>query len=471
MKKTSTILAAMLMVINITKAQWIGLGNGKSPLNANHVIHSITTDLTGNLYAAGEFNDSVGNNVFNYVAKWTGDSVWVKLGTGTHDLKANGYIYTLATDPVGHIYAAGAFTDGQYQSDGNVYVAQWSDTSWTELGASGVYAVPNTAGSAIYSMALDRSGNIYVAGAIKDYAGHYFVSKWNGTTWTPVGSGANALNANNYIHNVVTDPSGNVYVAGDFTDANGSRYVAKWNGTSWSELGTGANALYVSSPINALTTDLSGNVYVGYTDSFANSYIAEWNGSSWAQVGALDANNSINTLTTDAAGNLYAAGNFTDANGEQYVAKWDGMSWTELGTGDHSLNPNSYILTITTDTAYNVYAAGYFTDGNDKFYVAEYDPNTQAPNGITTVKSFGTEIQIAPDPIIGQGEIILTDAATRAIEVSLYDMTGRKLALLYQGEISGSEHIRFDADQIAAGAYLIRVTDGKSSQQGRFVKL
>ena len=466
MKKITTILAAMLMVIGIAKAQWVDLGTNTYPLNANNIIYSVVTDVSGAVYAAGEFSfgDSAIQNY--YVAKWTGDSAWVPLDTA--GFKFNGYIYSLATDPSGNIYAAGAFTDDTVILSGNhsiyfygnVFVAKYDGTHWTELGAHGVAPVPNVYGTAITSIALDASGNVYAAGQFKDGSSNYYVSKWDGTAWTELGTGSNALKANNFINTIATDPHGNVYAAGDFTDSTGARYVAMWDGTAWSELGTGSTALNAKSPIRTITTDAAGHLYVGYQDTLSNFYVAEWNGSNWAQVGtgsnALNANNSINTLTADATGNLYAAGNFTDANVTQYVAKWDGTAWSELGTGSNILNPNGYILSLATDAAMNVYAAGYFTDGESKYYVAEYDPNTQS-SGINEINS--AHLKVYPNPAIDAFDISILNEPESDYHVTLYDLAGR---VVMEKDFSGASVTmrRGDTD---AGSYFIQVTDKRTS--------
>jgi dTDP-glucose pyrophosphorylase len=466
MKKTITILALMLMAIHILNAQWVDLGTNTHPLNANNIIYSVVTDASGNVYAAGKFSygDSAVQNY--YVAKWTGDSAWVPLDTAGY--KFNSYIYSLATDAAGNIYAAGAFTDdtvilnGNYAIYfyGNVFVAKYDGTRWTELGAHGVAPVPNVYGTAITTIAPDASGNVYAAGEFKDAGHYYYVSKWNGTAWAELGTGSNALNANNFISTIATDQHGNVYAAGDFTDTTGARYVAMWNGTNWSELGTGSNALNAVSVIHTITTDLTGTVYVGYQDSALNFYVAEWNGTGWAHVGtgsnALNANNSINTLTTDASGNLYAAGNFTDANVTQYVAKWNGTIWSELGTGANILDPNGYILSVATDAAMNVYAAGYFTDGESKYYVAEYDPNTQT-SGIRGINS--AHLKVYPNPATDAFDISILHEPESDYHVTLCDLAGR---VVVEKDFTGAS-VTMRRGETDAGSYFIQVTDARTS--------
>ncbi len=65
---------------------------------------------------------------------------------------------------------------------------------------------------------------------------------------------------NSYVYALAVDASGNLYAGGNFTTAGGvaANHIAKWNGTSWSALGSGMN-----STVYALAVDASGNLYAG----------------------------------------------------------------------------------------------------------------------------------------------------------------------------------------------------------------
>ena len=73
------------------------------------------------------------------------------------------------------------------------------------------------------------------------------------------------------------DASGNLYAGGRFTTAGGTSAakIAKWNGTTWSALGTGMN-----NAVSALAFDSSGNLYAGGGFTTAGGlirpYIAKW---------------------------------------------------------------------------------------------------------------------------------------------------------------------------------------------------
>ena len=66
------------------------------------------------------------------------------------------------------------------------------------------------------------------------------------------------------IHALAVDGSGSVYAGGYFTSAGtcdsaaGCNRIAKWDGSTWSALGSGMN-----NAVSALAVDGSGSVYAG----------------------------------------------------------------------------------------------------------------------------------------------------------------------------------------------------------------
>ncbi len=331
----------LLLAATKANAQWSELGG--APFN-NGII-SIATDISGNVYAAGYFNDS---NKF-YIGKWNGTE-WNELGGAPFNLQ----IESIAIDTGGNVYAGGDFTDANSKH----YVAKWDGTSWSELGGAPF-------NNQIVSIAIDASGNVYAGGDFTDANSKHYVAKWDGTSWSELGGAP----FNKQIESIATDADGNVYVGGDFTDANHKYYVAKWNGTAWSELG-GNNGSTFNSNIYSITTDANRNVYAGggFTDANNKHYVAKWNDTAWSELGGAPFNSIIFSIATDADGNVYAGGGFNVTLGNIYVAKWNGTSWNELGGAPF----NNIILSITTDVSGNVYTGGDFYDTSGKFYVAKY---------------------------------------------------------------------------------------------------
>ncbi|MEI6178407.1 MAG: hypothetical protein WCS43_16060, partial [Verrucomicrobiota bacterium] len=113
----------------------------------------------------------------------------------------------------------------------------------------------------------------------------------------------------------VADASGSLYIGGDFRCAGSvnAYYIAKWNGSTWSALGSGVNSI-----VYALALDGSGNLYAAGSfttaDGLPANRIAKWNGSTWSALGS-GMDSTVRALALDGSGNLYAAGSFTTADG------------------------------------------------------------------------------------------------------------------------------------------------------------
>ena len=140
---------------------------------------------------------------------------WSPLGSGVND-----YVYGIAVDGNGNVYAGGKFTMAGGVSANRI--AKWNGSSWETLGTG--------MDGTVQAVAVDGSGNVYAGG---DFTGH--AAKWNGSSWAILGTGLDAS-----VTAIAVDGSGNVYAGGEFTKDGGSNasYIAKWNGSSWEPLGS-----------------------------------------------------------------------------------------------------------------------------------------------------------------------------------------------------------------------------------------
>ncbi len=228
-------------------------------------------------------------------------------------------------------------------------------------------------------------------------AGCNRIAKWNGSTWSALGSGMN-----NVVNALAVDGN-DVYAGGNFTSAGtcdsaaGCNRIAKWDGSTWSALGSGMN-----SSVDALAVD-GNSVYAGGYFTSAGTCdqrgglqpdrqvgwqhverAGQWHeqrclsaGSGWErgavrggllhqrrqlrQRGGLQPDRQVgwryveragqrrggdvNALAVDGSGSVYAGGDFTSAGtctsvaGCNRIAKWDGSTWSALGSGmDNQVN-------------------------------------------------------------------------------------------------------------------------------------
>lgn len=330
--------------------QWNGVAWSAMGTGVSDPVWAMTTFDDGHgpaLYVGGEFK-SVGGVLVNGIAKWDGVS-WSALGPASTPGVSGGsspFVYALTVYDDGNgpaLYAGGGFNLAGGAPLGRL--VKWDGTTWSAPG-SGI-----TAGFiwALTSVDAGREGGpaLYAGGAIGLVGGVQVknITKWNGTTWSALGTGTNA---EVYALAMFDDGGGAgpaLYAGGNFNSAGDqpANRIAKWNGSSWSPLGSGLDG-----SVRALTVFDDGgaagrSLYVGGAFNVAGGVpakgIARWNGSSWSALGA-GLQSQVRALTSydDGSGNgpeLYAGGFFTLSGATEVsrVAKWNGASWSGLGAG------------------------------------------------------------------------------------------------------------------------------------------
>ncbi|MFY9342541.1 MAG: hypothetical protein WAT39_08625 [Planctomycetota bacterium] len=283
-------------------AAWSPFSSGMSHPSGAHV-YGLTTLPNGDLVAVGGFA-TAGGTPANHIARWNGSS-WAPIGSGTND-----WINVVATQPNGDLVVCGGFTTA-----GGVpanRIARWNGTAWSSLGT----------GMTGYVVALTTLPNgDLVAGGYFATAGGVpanCVARWNGTAWSPLGTGVSGSILAD-VQALTTLPNGDVVAGGSFTIAGGvpASRIARWDGTAWSPLGSGVN-----SHVQSLTTLPNGDVVAGGSFTIAGGVpanrIARWNGTAWSPFGVgMNGLPSVSVLamTTLANGDVVTGGYFTTAGG------------------------------------------------------------------------------------------------------------------------------------------------------------
>ena len=352
--------------------------SGALPTNVT-LTASVSTgvaDLAGN-HLATAFNWRFG------VAPWT-------VQTGTEGVDA---LQAIAVDASGSIYAAG-FTDGNY--DGHPNAGQF-DAVVVKLDRSGTKQWSRQLGTAANdsanALALDASGNVYVAGVTDGQLADLpnrgttdmFVAKYdsNGSQlWVRQfqSDGTNLPRA------MAVDASGGVVVVGytsgslfsPYAGGSSDLFVMKldsagalvWGRQSGTATVDNAGGVAIGAAgdiyITGYTTGmLDGNAKLGDADFFLSKYdasgIRQWT----RQMGtaALDVASS---LAIDGADNLYVAGRTGGSLGAQinaggldaFVAKFD-EAGVMLWVSQFGSTADDYALGIAVDAAGNGSVAGY----------------------------------------------------------------------------------------------------------------
>ncbi len=333
-----------------------------------------------NLYVGGRFTTAGGITVSN-VAKWNGMS-WSALGSGIGGSDVYTRVFALAASDT-YLYAGGDFTTAGGLSA--KYVARWNGSAWSPVG-SGM----NNNGI-VYALAVSGS-DLYAGGGFTTAGGTAAtgVAKWNGTAWSALGLGIVGP-PYTYAYALAVSGSG-LYVGGTFTAVGGTTSVAKvakWDGSNWLALGSGVNGWVYALAVSG--TDLYAGGQFTSAGGISAKYVARWNGSAWFALGSgMDYPvYALAMLGTD----LYAGGQFTTAGGNivNRIARWDGSAWSALGSGMSHGYSGVYVYALAVSGT-NLYAGGYFTSagGTEAIDIARWDG--------TAWSALGAGISDAIDP-------------------------------------------------------------------------
>jgi len=383
--------------------------------NVHDYGQDIVTDSLGNVYITGKFQDTVdfdsGTGIATlvsqgyydiFIAKYDGmgNYVWAKKIGGIWD----DYSFSIVLDDVGYLYICGAFSDtvdfdpgsdtvnlttngfqdsfvAKYNTDDGAYV--WA-INWGGMNQDHAF-----------SLALDKSGNIYVTGyytATADFDpgsgtanlvsngnGELFVAKYDKNSNYLWAIGIGDIK-DDIGFSIILDSSNNIYVTGTF------------NGSSDFDPGIG---------VSSLTATSNFDIFIAKYDSLGN-YV-------WAiDIGKahyiLFPKNGF-SLAIDGNENLYVTGSFegtsdfdpgsgianliSNGGSDIFIAKYDGLGnyiWAKSigGTGD------DVGFSITLNSSSDLFITGQFRNSVDfdpgigtaildanplGAYIASYDTN------------------------------------------------------------------------------------------------
>jgi hypothetical protein len=298
---------------------------------------------------------------------------WNAVSSGTYNGNTIKVLKTYGTD----LYAGGTFTTiGALPSSD---IAKWNGTSWAPLGSG--------ANAEVKCMEV-FGGMLYVGGDFTTINGvaAKFLAKYDGTTWSAVGS-STALDGS---VNALAVNGGALYVGGGFSNVNAtaSRGLAKWSGTAWSTIGTGVAGSSVPQVFSLAS--YNSELYVGGNFTSCNGVSAtnliKWNGTTYSNIGNMSgpAGNSYVYSMVVYNSELIVGGGLYAIDGVSFgrMARWNGTAWSAVGTGGPGYGGVSFVdnsVRVNAMTVFNskLYVGGIFTKADFQTtpanYVAQWD--------------------------------------------------------------------------------------------------
>ncbi|MEM1179196.1 MAG: hypothetical protein AAGM22_12680 [Acidobacteriota bacterium] len=247
------------------------------------------------------------------------------------------------------------------------HMAKWDGTSWSPLGSGTDGPV---AALRVFELgsgpALLAGGTFTTAGGVAANR----VATWSSSGWSAFGP---ALNGTVYTVSMFNEGAGGtLFVGGDQFNVGGvSANLVRGDGGPWEKPSGVAGGRGLLGPVNVMLPHGTGGgelLYVGgefpSADGVDSAYVAVWDGSQWTSLGT-GMSYHVNALAVFDEGsgpNLFAAGGFAQAGGvpARYIARWDGVAWSPVGAASGAEVPVYALAVFDDGTGPVLYAAGGF---------------------------------------------------------------------------------------------------------------
>jgi hypothetical protein len=290
-------------------------------------------------------------------------------------------------------------------------VARWNGSVWSPLGSGLV--------GRVHALLATSTGGVFAGGLFGTSlaASSTSLAQWNGSVWTSVGAGTQSSIAPFPVGALaLAEFAGNVVVAGQFDSMDGVPVfkVAQWNGTAWSAMGTGIEPSGPSlSAVVALQRTSNGELFagglfatVGGRDS---SGLARWNGSAWSPLRSLGIGRATSAVHRTAGGDVYLAGAFRDLDGVvcNGIARRVGNGWQPLGTGLAALEFGPQVAAIRSLPNGSIVVGGTFETigGSPIAALAVWNGSAWSPLGGGLATAGGNAPTVAALHIAANGDL------------------------------------------------------------------
>ncbi|MFT4514520.1 MAG: hypothetical protein ACI89X_003181 [Planctomycetota bacterium] len=301
-----------------TQQSWLPMGGGVSG-----TVYTLTTMSNGDVIA--EVQQAPPGSGLSDVLRWDG-TAWTALATSII-----GRVKALHETSTGDLMVGGTFSSIGGTAANNLAV--WDGINWSAFGGG--------ANSPVSAIGELSNGDLVIGGSFTavGLTPAIGMATWNGTTWSSMGSGlvSGLFSPPVSVNALLNMPNGDLVISGAFQTAGGvpANNVARWNGSTWSSMGSGIGGINVYHGGATSATLHNGNILVSSFHVVAGNFfgqVRQWDGASWNQLGG-NLGNVVWSVLGAPGGDLFVGGDFWLAGSSlvgSAMARWQSSQWLAL---------------------------------------------------------------------------------------------------------------------------------------------
>ena len=451
MKKIALLTIQLFVCTTLLGQDWTAV-SPLGGLTGGQVIRT-AIEYNGNLVVAGEFDEIAGQPI-DMVAMWDG-TAWSQVGEG---LVNEAYCMAVYN---GELYIGGNIYN--YASGGATHtILKLVNNSWVGVDSNGEIGVAE--------QMLVWNNELYVA--TNQYDRPNRVMKYNGTTWTQVGSTLPIEEKFQCLEVFENE----LYVGGDFVNLNGANRVAKFDGSDWAPVGfplSIANTPNVQEVNDFEIHD--GKLFAGgdllHFEGDAvgpNVCLASYDGTDWYGYTpdslAIVELNSLQSFD----GELFCGGNFGYMEDDEIAAGVIIFNTEDnndfMPSGFYSAAQPGGEVWGLAEVNGELHAVGTFLQAGsatNSYCMAKFNGVIPTPTGIIETRS-NLSLPFYPNPTLG--EISFSSKENGTLQV--IDAMG---TLVHRASVSVGTN-QLNLASVTSGVYLMQVLTDKALYSGTVVK-
>jgi len=328
---------------------------------------------------------------------------------------------------------------------------------------------------------MDASGNIYIAGEVREKGGSqkdYVTLKYNSEGVQQWAKEYGTASTDDMAYGIGVDNNGNVYVSGRGLNFEGDFVTIKYDPSgnqlwlkNYNGPGTYEGAAY-------LKVDNAGNVYISgrsigpqnapdyttikYNTDGVQQWLVRYNGTA-------NDTDEVYSMAIDEDANIYLTGSSRGpgAAGRDYATvKIDSVGVQQWAMRYDAGFGHDEAYSIAVNSQGEVAVCGYSVgNGSGRDYaVVKYSSTSTDISDNPGIPSGFSLYQNYPNPFNPSTKISFTLTLKENIKLKVFDILGREVTLLAEGEYEiGKHEIEFNANNLPSGMYFYNLqTQSKS---------